>query len=295
MPVDPKQPIWANLTNATPAPHWESLTGWRLYELNMAFRQYDRNQKGYLNSTECRRLLLSFGVKWTKCQEHIPKGKSWNPETVIQKVEELAPTKGEHGLCDKSYDLFVHYDRAQGGVDGKTTGKISADTFYDAMIQHGITHDELNLLLYKYSNGTYKVQEVVYKENPDATGKKKMIVDGTKMHPLVEKHWCNKKEAKQFKDGQQVGHKKYHIEENRGDKESDMKYEFPEIPDDPGAHKRRMLEAPIGYADLHRDLFPTDGWETSKYWQKENKFLDELLHGRENLGDFNWGKLAKAL
>jgi Ca2+-binding EF-hand superfamily protein len=183
----------------------EQVKGWRIAEIHLAFREFDRKKKGFLNSTELRRLLVNFGVAWSMVKQAVPVNHYWNFTDVMDKVEKLQPAEA---ISDKIWHMFQHADR-QEQRDGKCNGKVKAKDFCKNLKEHGLTEEDIYILCYKYTNG-----------------------------PVNEK-----------KPGRVVGQ--------------------------------------IGYGDLHRDLFPTDGWETAKYWQQfEELFYNHIL---SNPSDHTFG------
>jgi Ca2+-binding EF-hand superfamily protein len=170
----------------------DPVKGWRIAEIHLAFREFDRKKKGFLNSTELRRCLLNFGIAWNYVKAAVPVNHYWNFTDVMEKVEKLQPAEA---IADKIWHMFQHADR-QEQRDGKCNGKVKAKEFCKNLKDHGLTDEDVYILCYKYSNG----------QNNDK--------------------------------------------------------------------KAGRVNGQIGYGDLHRDLFPTDGWETAKYWQQ----FEELFY-----------------
>lgn len=183
----------------------DPVKGWRIAEVHLAFREFDRKKKGFLNSTELRRLLVNFGVAWSAVKGAVPPNHYWNFTDVLDKVEKLQPAEA---IADKIWHMFQHADR-QEQRDGKCNGKVKAKDFTKNLKDHGLTDDDIYILCFKYTNG-----------------------------PVSEK-------------------------------------------------KPGRVQGQIGYGDLHRDLFPTDGWETAKYWQQfEELFYNHMMQQPAGLDPF---------
>lgn len=176
----------------------DPIKGWRIAEIQLAYREFDRKKKGFLNSTELRRLLINFGVAWKMIKAYVPPNHYWDFEATLEKVQKLQPADA---IADKIWNMFQHTDR-QEQRDSKCNGKVKGKEFVKNLNDHGLSQDDIYILLFKYSNG-------------------------------------------QLND-----------------------------------RKPGRVQGQIGYGDLHRDIFPTDGWETAKYWQQ----FEELYYNAVDPG-----------
>jgi len=226
------------------------LTGWRYHEIKMAIKDASKSSKGRkdaavkLNTTEFRRLLLGFGVNWTRVKQVVPSSTgSYTAQQVVDMVQKEASAET---VQKDMWDLFQHHDRQK---DGTISGKIDAQTFYNELLHHGMSHEEINLLLYTYSQGNF-VSTHTDRQIDVVDGKRKAIVRTEEFDVKTANHFGK-----------------------RGATLINAKYEYA-----PKTSVRdRRLKDTICYPDLHRDLFPTDGWETAKHWQKESDELKKQL------------------
>jgi len=134
--------------------HHPHMLAWRIADHELNFQTCDRGEKGFLNTRECRKMLLNFGIPWGKAVPAVPDNRYFDFESAIDRVE--AMQTGER-LKDAIWRLFVHTDRAESG-ELKPSGFLDYKTIEKRMTDHGLTEDELYIFLAPYKRADGKVE-----------------------------------------------------------------------------------------------------------------------------------------
>ena len=84
---------------------------WRIAEIHLAFREFDRKKKGFLNSTELRRLLVNFGVAWSMVHRE-RSGLQWRDPGNRQEQPLMSPLlQFKEHLTAKELSMFNLQER----------------------------------------------------------------------------------------------------------------------------------------------------------------------------------------
>jgi Ca2+-binding EF-hand superfamily protein len=122
----------------------KNVRGWRIAEVQLAFKEFDRKGKGFLNSSELRRLLIAFGVKWSIVKKVVQTNQYWTFEAVLAAVEKLQPCTG---ISDTTYSTLQTADRK---LNGKSVGMVDLQNLISKFKEHGLDDDDIYILLFKY-------------------------------------------------------------------------------------------------------------------------------------------------
>jgi Ca2+-binding EF-hand superfamily protein len=202
----------------------KNVRGWRIAEVQLAFKEYDRKDKGFLNSSELRRLLIAFGVKWSTVKKVVQTNQYWTFEAVLAAVEKLQPCLQ---IADTTYSTLQNADRK---LNGKSVGMVDLQNMISKFKEHGMNDDDIYMLLFKYIDTKDQLLD---------------RVEGFSDERFNEKHF----------DLLQQGHiKQLNL--------SDL---------------TKCKGAKLKYGDLHRELFPAEGWEGGKYWQQFEELELEMV------------------
>jgi len=248
-----------------------NMPGWRLREIELGIKANDRqghlleSEKGGLNGTDLRRMLVNMGISWTNIKGEVPSNELSRDFTKKEIVHIVGRCQKAGRVRENGFRLLQKADKKANRTE---TGRILPDVFYDELLQHGLTAEDINLVLYQYADWDEEYTEA------DEDGEVKRAWLKTKRFNVK---WGEKKGANEdistttqnYKAPSytQDGRKKVKYQYNYSSRINKLKEEEQqEI-----IKNRQIVNAKIRYEDLLRDMFPDLGNSaaTLKCWEKE--------------------------